>query len=70
MCPPTSSPYLYVLLLNHSQVHYEAAGFLEKNRDSLPTGAVELFQASSNDLIHDIFMGKRCCWLHVITVRF
>eukprot|EP00117_Sycon_ciliatum_P005837 scpid22251/ scgid9621/ Myosin-IIIa len=40
------------------KVHYLASGFLEKNRDSLPTGAVELFQASTNDLVHEIFMGS------------
>eukprot|EP00117_Sycon_ciliatum_P037106 scpid24935/ scgid27816/ Myosin-IIIa len=38
------------------EVKYDGDGFLEKNRDSLPSGAVELLQISKNDLIHDIFM--------------
>ena len=40
-----------------SQVEYDSLGFLEKNRDSLPSGAVELLQSSNNDLIKLIFLG-------------
>ena len=50
---------MYLLLLIR-QVDYDGEGFLEKNRDSLPSGAVELLQISKNDLIHDIFMGMSC----------
>ena len=39
------------------QVEYDGTGFLEKNRDSLPTGANELMQASKNPLIELIFKG-------------
>ena len=39
------------------QVEYDGEGFLEKNRDSLPTGANELMQASTNPLIELIFKG-------------
>lgn len=38
------------------QVEYDSWGFLEKNRDSLPSGAVELLQTSNNDLIKLIFL--------------
>ena len=44
-----------------SQVEYDAVGFLEKNRDSLPTGANELMQASKNPLIELIFKGYMMC---------
>ena len=40
-----------------SQVEYDGTGFLEKNRDSLPSGANELMQASKNPLIELIFKG-------------
>ena len=38
-------------------MEYDGEGFLEKNRDSLPTGANELMQASQNPLIELIFKG-------------
>ena len=47
-----------VFFFRQFQVNYDGDGFLEKNRDTLPTGTVELFQISKNDLVHDIFMGK------------
>lgn len=40
------------------KVEYECWGFLEKNRDSLPSGAIELLQTSNNDLIKLIFLGR------------
>ena len=43
------------------QVEYDGSGFLEKNRDSLPTGANELMQASKNPLIELIFKGIITC---------
>ena len=41
------------------KVEYECWGFLEKNRDSLPSGAIELLQTSTNDLIKLIFLGRQ-----------
>ena len=36
---------------------YEGEGFLEKNRDQLPNGCVEMLQRSENSLVATIFSG-------------
>ena len=40
------------------QVLYGARGFLDKNRDSLPDGAVELMRTSALSLVQIIFLGQ------------
>jgi len=47
-------------------VEYDGAGFLEKNRDSLPGGANELMQASKNPLIELIYKGSITMYLCVV----
>jgi myosin-3 len=37
-------------------VQYTSKGFLEKNRDTLPGGAVGLMQSSTNELVRSIFL--------------
>ena len=37
---------------------YDSHGFLEKNRDNVPGGMVELLQTSSNPLIGLVFTGE------------
>ena len=44
-------------------MEYDGAGFLEKNRDSLPGGANELMQASKNPLIELIYKGSVALYL-------
>lgn len=41
----------------HVQVDYDTDGFLEKNRDTLPSGVIELLQISKNTLLGTIFRG-------------
>lgn len=43
-----------------SQVTYDASRWLDKNRDTLPPGVIEMLQTSSNELVKLIFRGK---WL-------
>lgn len=38
-------------------VTYDADGWLEKNRDTLPPGVMEMLQASENTLVRSIFKG-------------
>lgn len=40
------------------QVEYDSIGFLEKNRDTLPSSVTEVLQKSDNELISTIFSGK------------
>lgn len=40
-----------------SQVEYDATGFLEKNRDTLPPGVMNMLRRSDNSLITTIFSG-------------
>ncbi|XP_048584244.1 unconventional myosin-VIIa isoform X2 [Nematostella vectensis] len=46
-------------VINHyaGEVEYSSYGFLEKNRDTLPAGAMETLQHSDNELISTIFRG-------------
>lgn len=44
-----------------SQVEYNARGFLEKNRDTLPQGVMEMLRKSDNTLISTIFAGNYTC---------
>ena len=39
------------------QVEYNSQGFLEKNRDTIPPGMIQLLQHSENKLISQIFSG-------------
>jgi len=45
-------------LYKPSQVEYNARGFLEKNRDTLPQGEMEMLRKSDNTLISTIFAGN------------
>ena len=49
---------VYMCVCPPPKVQYTSEGFLEKNRDSLPNGAVGLMQSSTNDLIRSIFLGR------------
>ncbi|XP_061172927.1 myosin-IIIb-like [Saccostrea echinata] len=46
--------------INHyaGKVTYDATRWLEKNRDTLPPGVIEMLQSSSNDLVKLIFRGQ------------
>ncbi|KAJ8304543.1 hypothetical protein KUTeg_018126 [Tegillarca granosa] len=46
--------------INHyaGKVTYDAENWLEKNRDTLPHGVMEMLQCSSNDLVKLIFRGQ------------
>ena len=60
------SSYANIHISTHTptQITYTSAGFLEKNRDTLPGGAVGLMQSSTNELVRSIFLGlwqtKQC----------
>lgn len=43
---------------HYFQVVYESYGFLEKNRDKLPDGGMELMRTSSVGLAQLIFLGQ------------
>lgn len=47
-----------LFLYESSQVEYNARGFLEKNRDTLPQGVMEMLRKSDNTLISTIFAGN------------
>jgi len=47
------------------QVTYDARDWLEKNRDTLPPGVMEMLQASQNALVRSIFKGR--VLLHVVS---
>ncbi|XP_065915839.1 myosin-IIIb-like [Dysidea avara] len=55
--PKTTATDYFTVSHYAGQVEYDGAGFLEKNRDSLPGGANELMQASKNLLIELIYKG-------------
>ncbi|XP_006819085.1 myosin-IIIb-like [Saccoglossus kowalevskii] len=40
-----------------ARVEYDAQGFLEKNRDTLPNGVIQLLKESKNALLNQIFRG-------------
>lgn len=40
------------------QVRYEAAGFLEKNRDTLSLNLIEILQRSASWIVHDLFNAR------------
>lgn len=46
-------PHLHLTVLT-SQVIYNAAGFLAKNRDTLPADIILLLRSSENELIHKL----------------
>lgn len=50
-----------LFLYESSQVEYNARGFLEKNRDTLPQGVMEMLRKSDNTLISTIFAGNYTC---------
>ena len=52
-------PFSYFILCRLPQVEYNAEGFLEKNRDTLPPGVMEMLRKSDNSLIATVFSGKR-----------
>ena len=56
--PATS--YITVYINYVYQVTYSGEGWLEKNRDTLPPGVMEMLQSSSNALVMSIFRGKIC----------
>ncbi|XP_041373643.1 myosin-IIIb-like [Gigantopelta aegis] len=49
-----------VFSINHyaGKVTYDATQWLEKNRDTLPTGIMEILQSSKNPLVRTIFRGQ------------
>ena len=40
------------------QVEYDVTGFLEKNRDTLPPGVMDILRQSDNTLVSSVFKGK------------
>jgi myosin-3 len=56
--PQTNKPMFGV---SHyaGKVTYDASGWLEKNRDTLPAGIMEILQQSSNVLVKTVFRGRR-----------
>jgi len=53
------NPVLVFDLYRLPQVEYDATGFLEKNRDTLPPGVMDMLRKSDNPLIATVFSGKR-----------
>ncbi|XP_065836226.1 myosin-IIIb-like [Oscarella lobularis] len=48
---------LFTLSHYAGKVEYDTNSFLEKNRDALPSGAIEMLQISENELLSHIFRG-------------
>ncbi|KAL8615976.1 hypothetical protein ACOMHN_034652 [Nucella lapillus] len=55
--PQTNKP---VFSINHyaGKVTYQAGEWLEKNRDTLPAGIMEILQSSTNQLVKTVFRGQ------------
>ena len=56
-CKEFNSSSLWILC-QISQVDYDVTGFLEKNRDTLPPGAMDILKQSDNSLVSTIFSGR------------
>ncbi|XP_074650260.1 myosin-IIIb-like isoform X2 [Tubulanus polymorphus] len=52
---PNSKQMKFTIFHYAGKVEYSTCGWLEKNRDTLPTGIVDILQESSNQLVNIIF---------------